>query len=68
MSEAILVVLIIVPFLAALACFFIRSTAFRTFVVIGTVCVLAISSLLLQESPAGGFDGVSAGIIDPVIT
>jgi len=68
MSEAILVVLIIVPFLAALACFFIRSTAFRTFVVIATVCVLAISSLLLQESPAGGFGGMSAGIIDPVIT
>jgi len=68
MSEAILVVLIIVPFFAALACFLSRSTAFRAFIVIATAAMLAISSLLLQGplSPDAGLRW--AGIIDPLIT
>jgi ech hydrogenase subunit A len=65
MSEAILVVLIIVPFLAGLACLLVRSSVYRSFLVISTVGGLAVSSQLLQEAPAGG--GKWAGIIDPLI-
>jgi ech hydrogenase subunit A len=65
MPEAISVVLIIVPFLAALASLFIRSYACRSFLVITTVCGLATCSLLLKASPACG--GRWAGIIAPLI-
>ncbi|MBU4263256.1 MAG: NADH-quinone oxidoreductase subunit L [Proteobacteria bacterium] len=68
MSEAIPVVLLIVPFLAALACFVIRSSACRSFIVIATAAGLAVSSLLLQGPLAPDAGLRWAGIIDPVIT
>ncbi|MCK9294481.1 MAG: NADH-quinone oxidoreductase subunit L [Desulfobulbaceae bacterium] len=68
MTEAILVVLIIVPFFAALACLLIRSTACRACIVIATAAMLAVSSLLLQGPLAPDAGLRWAGLIDPLIT
>lgn len=68
MSEATLIVLLLAPVLAALACFLIRSTAFRTLIVTSTAGGLAVGSLLLQASPADGFGGMSPAIIARIIS
>jgi len=40
-------ILILLPFLAALSCFLIKSSRIRSFIVLATGCILIISSLLL---------------------
>ncbi|RJX26519.1 MAG: NADH-quinone oxidoreductase subunit L [Desulfurivibrio sp.] len=67
MSDAIPLVLIIVPFFASLLCLLSRSTVCRSFIVIATAAMLAVSSLLLQGPLAPDAGLQWAGLIDPLI-
>jgi len=68
MSAIVLCVLILAPFLAALTCFCIRFTLFRSLLIIGSSCALIASSLLLDEVSSLTLSDKVVTTIDHVIT